>query len=69
MHANKYYKMEHSFFKSAHDARQLEFLWNQYWVQTISSSPLLNVSRPRPALPLQRCPFVCFFRVLRTGRT
>lgn len=44
LHANKYYKLEHSFFKSKLDSQILEALWNEYWVQTLSSSPLLNNS-------------------------
>uniref|UniRef100_A0A7S3JKQ9 Cop9 signalosome subunit 5 C-terminal domain-containing protein n=1 Tax=Euplotes harpa TaxID=151035 RepID=A0A7S3JKQ9_9SPIT len=40
-HANKYYKLEHSIFKSELDQSQFEYLWNQYWVQTISTSSLL----------------------------
>ena len=41
--AHKYYKIEHSFFKSKLDLEQLEILWNQYWIQTLSQSPLINV--------------------------
>lgn len=44
LHANKYYQLEHSFFKSKLDSQILEALWNDYWVQTLSSSPLLNNS-------------------------
>ncbi|CAI2374353.1 unnamed protein product [Moneuplotes crassus] len=40
-HANRYYKLEHSIFKSELDQSQFEFLWNQYWVQTLSTSSLL----------------------------
>lgn len=43
LHAIKYYQLEHSFFKSKLDYRMLEELWNEYWMQTLSSSPLLNV--------------------------
>lgn len=43
-HANRYYKLEHSFFKSKLDSSILEILWNEYWIQTLSSSPLLNNS-------------------------
>ena len=42
LHAHKYYKVEHSFFKSAHDTMILERLWNEFWVQSLSSSPLLS---------------------------
>ena len=41
-HANKYYQLEHSIFKSELDQSQFEYLWNQYWVQTLSTSSLLN---------------------------
>lgn len=44
LHAHKYYMLEHSFFKSKLDSQILESLWNEYWVQTLSSSPLLNNS-------------------------
>lgn len=44
LHASKYYQLEHSFFKSKLDSQILEALWNDYWVQTLSSSPLLNNS-------------------------
>jgi len=44
LHANKYYQLEHSFFKSRLDSQILESLWNEYWVQTLSTSPLLNNS-------------------------
>lgn len=42
LHAKKYYQLEHSFFKSKLDQQILESLWNEYWIQTLSSSPLLN---------------------------
>ena len=45
LHANKYYQLEHSFFKSRLDSQILESLWNEYWIQTLSSSPLLNNSQ------------------------
>lgn len=41
VHANRYYKLEHSIFKSELDQSQFDFLWNQYWVQTLSTSSLL----------------------------
>lgn len=44
LHSSKYYQLEHSFFKSKLDSQILEALWNDYWVQTLSSSPLLNNS-------------------------
>ena len=44
LHAHKYYQLEHSFFKSKLDTEILNALWNDYWAQTLSSSPLLNNS-------------------------
>jgi COP9 signalosome complex subunit 5 len=41
-HANHYYSLEVSHFKSSLDAKLLEALWNKYWVQTLSSSPLIS---------------------------
>ncbi|KAI1317627.1 COP9 signalosome complex subunit 5 [Xylariaceae sp. FL0255] len=41
-HANKYYPLEISHFKSTLDTHLLELLWNKYWVQTLSQSPLLT---------------------------
>ena len=40
VHANQYYSLDVSFFKSGLDARMLDVLWNKYWVNTLSSSPL-----------------------------
>lgn len=42
LHAHKYYKVEHSFFKTANDTELLDRLWNEYWLHTLSSSPLLS---------------------------
>lgn len=39
-HANRYYPLEVSHFKSTLDNKLLEALWNKYWVQTLSSTPL-----------------------------
>ncbi|KAI3336567.1 JAB1/Mov34/MPN/PAD-1 ubiquitin protease-domain-containing protein [Xylariaceae sp. AK1471] len=41
-HASKYYSLEVSHFKSTLDSHLLELLWNKYWVQTLSQSPLLT---------------------------
>ena len=41
-HANRYYGLEVSHYKSSLDAKLLEALWNKYWVQTLSSSPLFT---------------------------
>ena len=37
----QYYSLEITYFKSALDAHLLDLLWNKYWVNTLSSSPLL----------------------------
>ncbi|KAJ4404620.1 COP9 signalosome catalytic subunit rri1 [Didymella pomorum] len=41
-HANHYYPLEVSHYKSTLDAKLLEALWNKYWVQTLSASPLMT---------------------------
>ena len=41
-HANRYYSVEVSHYKSTLDSKLLEALWNKYWVQTLSSSPLFT---------------------------
>ncbi len=41
-HANRYYPIEVSHYKSTLDSKLLEALWNKYWVQTLSSSPLFT---------------------------
>ncbi|KAI5457782.1 JAB1/Mov34/MPN/PAD-1 ubiquitin protease-domain-containing protein [Mariannaea sp. PMI_226] len=41
-HANRYYSLEVSHFKSSLDSHLLEQLWHKYWVQTLSQSPLLT---------------------------
>ncbi|RDA89588.1 hypothetical protein CP533_3313 [Ophiocordyceps camponoti-saundersi (nom. inval.)] len=41
-HANRYYSLQVSHFKSTLDARLVELLWHKYWVQTLSQSPLLT---------------------------
>lgn len=47
VHANAYYPLEISHFKSFQDAKLLDLLWNKYWVTTLSQSPLVSVRRPR----------------------
>ena len=42
LHANEYYKLDCSFFKSKTDQDLLERLWTRYWVQTISSQTLVR---------------------------
>lgn len=39
-HSSRYYSLEVSNFKSSLDTAILELLWNKYWVQTLSQSPL-----------------------------
>lgn len=41
-HYHKYYQMESSFFKSSLDNEILDRLWNEYWLNTLSASPLLS---------------------------
>jgi len=31
LHAHKYYKIEHSYFKSSYNTELLELIWLQYW--------------------------------------
>lgn len=45
VHANKYYSLDVSFFKSSLDARSLNPLKEQYWVNPLSSAPFLNNRR------------------------
>lgn len=42
VHANQYYPLDISYFKSSLDADLLGLLWNKYWVNTLSSSPLVG---------------------------
>ncbi|KAI9271468.1 JAB1/Mov34/MPN/PAD-1 ubiquitin protease-domain-containing protein [Phascolomyces articulosus] len=42
VHAKSYYSLEISHFKSTLDSQLLEVLWNKYWVNTLSQSPLLT---------------------------
>ena len=42
LHAHKYYKVEHSFFKSGLDTDLLDRIWNEYWVHNLATSPLLS---------------------------
>lgn len=41
-HASRYYSLEVSHFKSSLDSQLLDQLWNKYWVQTLSQSPLFT---------------------------
>ncbi|KAN0065939.1 COP9 signalosome catalytic subunit rri1 [Thecaphora frezii] len=41
VHANAYYPLKVEHFKSSLDGKLLELLWNKYWVNTLSQSPLV----------------------------
>ncbi|KAF1814939.1 COP9 signalosome complex subunit 5 [Eremomyces bilateralis CBS 781.70] len=41
-HADQYYPLEVSHYKSSLDSKLLAGLWNKYWVGTLSSNPLLT---------------------------
>ncbi|KAF6258441.1 JAB1/Mov34/MPN/PAD-1 ubiquitin protease-domain-containing protein [Scenedesmus sp. NREL 46B-D3] len=41
VHAKSYYSLDVSFFKSGLDSHLLDLLWNKYWVNTLSASPLI----------------------------
>lgn len=45
VHANSYYPLDIQIFKSTLDDSLLGLLWNKYWVNTLSQSPLISVSR------------------------
>lgn len=42
MYADQYYKIPHEVFKSKVDDMVLERVWNEYWGQSLASSPLLR---------------------------
>ena len=42
LHCHKYYKLETSFYKTKLDNHLLNQLWNEYWLATLSQSPLLG---------------------------
>jgi COP9 signalosome complex subunit 5 len=37
----QYYSLDVTFFKSGLDSHLLDLLWNKYWVNTLSTSPLI----------------------------
>jgi len=41
VHCKSYYQLDTSCFKSGLDSQLLDLLWNKYWVNTLSSSPIL----------------------------
>ncbi|KAJ7572317.1 Mov34-domain-containing protein [Mycena floridula] len=42
VHANQYYQLDVEIFKSSLDNELLALLWNKYWVNTLSQSPLIS---------------------------
>jgi COP9 signalosome complex subunit 5 len=42
VHANQYYQLDVEVFKSSLDEELLGLLWNKYWVNTLSQSPLIS---------------------------
>jgi COP9 signalosome complex subunit 5 len=42
VHCKSYYPVPVEFFKNSLDTTLLELLWNKYWIDTLSSSPLLH---------------------------
>lgn len=42
VHAKQYYQLPIETFKNSLDAALLQLLWNKYWIDTLSSSPLLH---------------------------
>jgi COP9 signalosome complex subunit 5 len=42
-HANSYYQIPVSYFKSSLDDELLKLLWKRYWINTFSSSSLVAV--------------------------
>jgi len=40
-HADRYYTLDITYFKSSLDSKLLELLWHKYWINTLSSSPLI----------------------------
>ena len=41
-HANDYYSLDVSIFKTSLDTNIINLLWNKYWVNTLAASPLLS---------------------------
>jgi COP9 signalosome complex subunit 5 len=55
VHANQYYSLEVSHFKSSLDTKVLDLLWNKYWVATLSQSPLIIVSSTQTIVLTLEC--------------
>jgi len=51
----RYYPLEVSYFKSSADNALLSLLWSKYWVNTLSSNPLLGVRGRQPHHARARC--------------
>ncbi|KAI5000750.1 hypothetical protein ZWY2020_010709 [Hordeum vulgare] len=43
VHFKQYYSLDITYFRSSLDSHLLDLLWNKYWVNTLSSSPLLSI--------------------------
>lgn len=41
VHSDRYYSLDVSYFKTSLDAQIINLLWNKYWANTVSASPLL----------------------------
>ena len=71
VHANQYYPLDVEIFKSSMDTELLNLLWNKYWVNTLSQSPLISVSlitfyaSDRSANPLLAEPGIRRFPIVR----
>eukprot|EP01097_Dermamoeba_algensis_P010457 TRINITY_DN777_c0_g1_i2.p1 TRINITY_DN777_c0_g1~~TRINITY_DN777_c0_g1_i2.p1 ORF type:complete len:268 (-),score=46.16 TRINITY_DN777_c0_g1_i2:308-1111(-) len=42
VHSKKYYTLDVTYFKSSLDSYLLNLLWDKYWINTLSSSPLIT---------------------------
>eukprot|EP00735_Rhodelphis_limneticus_P009101 TRINITY_DN2540_c0_g1::TRINITY_DN2540_c0_g1_i1::g.19091::m.19091 TRINITY_DN2540_c0_g1::TRINITY_DN2540_c0_g1_i1::g.19091 ORF type:complete len:341 (+),score=36.76,sp/Q54PF3/CSN5_DICDI/68.42/9e-169,JAB/PF01398.16/1.9e-30,Prok-JAB/PF14464.1/2.2e-05,UPF0172/PF03665.8/0.23,UPF0172/PF03665.8/1.3e+02 TRINITY_DN2540_c0_g1_i1:57-1079(+) len=42
VHCKRYYALDVQYFKSSLDTKLLDLLWNKYWINTLSSTPLLT---------------------------
>jgi len=54
VHCKQYYQLPIEIFKNSLDTAILELLWNKYWIDTISSSPLIH-NRSFTARMIQDC--------------
>ncbi|KAK7074065.1 COP9 signalosome complex subunit 5, partial [Halocaridina rubra] len=41
VHSKQYYALDISYFKSSLDKKLIDSLWNKFWINTLSSSPLI----------------------------